>query len=51
MTAMTAAGTIDKAAAAKLPPVPGGGTTQLQTNAQQAAAGTVLTQQWPSVTG
>jgi putative spermidine/putrescine transport system substrate-binding protein len=51
MSAMTAAGTIDKAGAAKLPAVPGGGTSQLQTSAQQATAGTVLTQQWPSVAG
>jgi putative spermidine/putrescine transport system substrate-binding protein len=49
--AMTAAGTIDSAAAAKLPQVPGSGSLTLQTNAQQATAGTVLTQQWPSVTG
>ena len=49
--AMTTAGTIDSAAAAKLPVVPGSSTLSLPTIAQQTAAGTVLTQQWPSVSG
>ena len=46
---MTAAGTIDKAAAAALPAVPGSGTLTLPTPAQQTTAGTVVAQQWPSV--
>jgi len=49
--AMTTAGTIDTAAAAALPTVPGSSTLSLPTIAQQTAAGTVLTQQWPSVSG
>ena len=49
--AMTTAGTIDTAAAAALPAVPGSSTLLLPTIAQQTAAGTVLTQQWPSVSG
>ena len=49
--AMTTAGTIDSAAAAALPTVPGSSTLTLPTIAQQTAAGTVLTQQWPSVSG
>ena len=48
--AMTAAGTINKAAAAALPAVPGSGTLQLPTVAQQTTAGSVVAQQWPSVT-
>jgi hypothetical protein len=47
---MTAAGTINKAAAAALPAVPGSGTLQLPTVAQQTTAGSVVAQQWPSVT-
>jgi putative spermidine/putrescine transport system substrate-binding protein len=49
--AMTAAGTIDKAAAAALPTVPGSGTLSLPTAAQQTTAGNVVAQQWPSVAG
>jgi putative spermidine/putrescine transport system substrate-binding protein len=49
--AMTTAGTIDTAAAAALPTVPGSSTLSLPTIAQQTTAGTVLTQQWPSVSG
>jgi putative spermidine/putrescine transport system substrate-binding protein len=49
--AMTAAGTIDKTAAAALPAVPGSSTLTLPTAAQQTTAGTVVAQQWPSVTG
>jgi putative spermidine/putrescine transport system substrate-binding protein len=49
--AMTAAGTIDKTAAAALPAVPGSSTLTLPTAAQQTTAGTVVAQQWPSVSG
>jgi putative spermidine/putrescine transport system substrate-binding protein len=49
--AMTAAGTINKTAAAALPTVPGSGTLTLPTPAQQTTAGSVVAQQWPSVTG
>jgi putative spermidine/putrescine transport system substrate-binding protein len=49
--AMTAAGTIDKAAAAALPTVPGSGSLSLPTAAQQTTAGNVVAQQWPSVAG
>jgi putative spermidine/putrescine transport system substrate-binding protein len=49
--AMTTAGTIDSAAAAKLPTVPGSSTLTLPTIAQQTTAGTVVSQQWPSVSG
>jgi putative spermidine/putrescine transport system substrate-binding protein len=49
--AMTSAGTINTAAAAALPTVPGSSTLALPTIAQQTAAGTVVAQQWPSVTG
>jgi putative spermidine/putrescine transport system substrate-binding protein len=49
--AMTAAGTIDKAAAAALPSVPGSGSLSLPTAAQQTTAGNVVAQQWPSVAG
>jgi len=48
--AMTAAGTIDKTAAAALPAVPGSSALNLPTAAQQTTAGTVVAQQWPSVT-
>jgi putative spermidine/putrescine transport system substrate-binding protein len=51
MSAMETAGTIDKAAQAALPVVPGAGTLQLPTAAQVTAAGTVVAQQWPSVNG
>jgi len=49
--AMTQAGTINTAAAAALPTVPGSGTLTLPTIAQQTAAGTVVSQLWPSVSG
>jgi putative spermidine/putrescine transport system substrate-binding protein len=49
--AMTTAGSIDKAAAAALPAVPGSTSLSLPTAAQQTTAGTVVAQQWPSVTG
>ncbi len=50
MAALTSAGTINKTAAAALPPVPGSGGLQLPTTAQQTAAAAGVTQQWPSVT-
>jgi putative spermidine/putrescine transport system substrate-binding protein len=49
--AMTTAGTINAPAAAALPTVPGSATLTLPTIAQQTAAGTVVAQQWPSVSG
>lgn len=49
MNALISAGTINKTAQAALPPVPGSGALQLPTGAQQAAAATVVAQQWPSV--
>ena len=49
--AMTTAGTIDKTAAAALPAVPGSTSLSLPTAAQQTTAGTVVAQQWPSVSG
>jgi putative spermidine/putrescine transport system substrate-binding protein len=49
--AMTAAGTIDKTAAAALPTVPGSTALSLPTAAQQTTAGSVVAQQWPSVSG
>ncbi len=49
LPAMITAGTVDKAANAALPPVPGG-TLQLPTPAQQTTAQSVVAQQWPSVT-
>jgi putative spermidine/putrescine transport system substrate-binding protein len=49
--AMTTAGTINATAAAALPTVPGSSTLTLPTIAQQTAAGTVVSQQWPSVSG
>jgi hypothetical protein len=48
---MTSAGTIDTAAAAALPTVPGSSSLTLPTIAQQTTAGTVVAQQWPSVSG
>ena len=50
-SAMTTAGTIDTAAAAALPTVPGSSSLTLPTIAQQTTAGTVVAQQWPSVSG
>jgi putative spermidine/putrescine transport system substrate-binding protein len=52
MSAMTTAGTIDQALAAKLPAVPGSSSTlTLPTSAQLTTAGSVVAQQWPSVSG
>jgi putative spermidine/putrescine transport system substrate-binding protein len=52
MAAMTTAGTIDQSLAAKLPAVPGSSSTlTLPTSAQVTAAGSVVAQQWPSVSG
>jgi putative spermidine/putrescine transport system substrate-binding protein len=50
MSSLISAGTIDKTAQAALPTVPGSGTLQLPTSAQTTTAGTVVAQQWPSVT-
>jgi putative spermidine/putrescine transport system substrate-binding protein len=49
MAAMTTAGTIDQSFAAKLPAVPGSSTLTLPTSAQVTTAGSVVAQQWPSV--
>jgi putative spermidine/putrescine transport system substrate-binding protein len=52
MAAMTTAGTIDQSLAAKLPAVPGSSSTlTLPTSAQVTTAGSVVAQQWPSVSG
>jgi putative spermidine/putrescine transport system substrate-binding protein len=51
MAAMTTAGTIDQSLAAKLPAVPGSATLTLPTSAQVTTAGSVVAQQWPSVSG
>jgi putative spermidine/putrescine transport system substrate-binding protein len=51
MAAMISAGTINKTEEAALPQVPGAGTLDLPTVAQNTAAETVVTQQWPSVSG
>jgi putative spermidine/putrescine transport system substrate-binding protein len=51
MQAMIANGTINKTAEAKLPPVPGSGALSFPTTAETNAAGAVVAQQWPSVTG
>jgi len=51
LSSLVSAGTVNKPAYDALPAVPGASTTlQLPTTAQQTAAGTVLSQQWPSVT-
>jgi putative spermidine/putrescine transport system substrate-binding protein len=50
LQALISAGTVDKAANAALPPAPAGD-LQLPTIAQQNAAKTVVTQQWPTVKG
>jgi putative spermidine/putrescine transport system substrate-binding protein len=50
MSSLISAGTIDKTAQAALPTVPGSGTLQLPTSAETTTAGTVVAQQWPSVT-
>jgi putative spermidine/putrescine transport system substrate-binding protein len=51
MSAMISAGTINKTAQAALPVVPGNGLLQLPTSAQLTTAESVVTQQWPSVSG
>src|ERR1700728_4281141 len=51
MSAMIANGTINTTEEAALPTVPGSSTLTLPTIAQQTAAGTVVSQQWPSVSG
>ncbi|HEY0935557.1 MAG TPA: ABC transporter substrate-binding protein [Trebonia sp.] len=51
MQSLITAGTINKTAQAALPAVAGSGSLQLPTEAQQTAAQTVVTQQWPSVAG
>jgi putative spermidine/putrescine transport system substrate-binding protein len=51
LPSLQAAGTANKAALAALPPVPTNVSTTLPTNAQLNAAQTVVSQQWPSVTG
>jgi putative spermidine/putrescine transport system substrate-binding protein len=51
MAAMISAGTINKTEEAALPQVPGSGTLDLPTSAQNTAAENVVTQQWPSVSG
>ena len=50
LPSLVSAGTVDKTAYAALPPVPGSGTLQLPTVAEQTTAGSVVAQQWPSVT-
>lgn len=50
LSALQAAGTVNKAALAALPPVPSNVSTTLPTNTQLSAAQTVVAQQWPSVT-
>jgi putative spermidine/putrescine transport system substrate-binding protein len=49
MQSLISAGTIDKTAEAALPSVPGSGTLQLPTTAQNTAAENIVAQQWPSV--
>jgi putative spermidine/putrescine transport system substrate-binding protein len=52
LSAMVAAGTVNKTAYDALPSVPGSSSTlQLPTSAQQTTAGNVVAQQWPSVSG
>jgi putative spermidine/putrescine transport system substrate-binding protein len=51
MSAMISAGTINKTEEAALPTVPGSGGLDLPTTAQDTAAESVVTQQWPSVSG
>jgi putative spermidine/putrescine transport system substrate-binding protein len=49
LPALVSAGTVNTAANAALPAVPGSSTLQLPTIAQQTTAGNVVDQQWPSV--
>ncbi len=51
MSALISAGTINKTAQAALPMVPGSGTLDLPTTAQETTAQNVVAQQWPSVAG
>jgi len=51
MSAMITNGTIDKTEEAALPSVPGSGGLDLPTTAQNTTAESVVTQQWPSVSG
>jgi putative spermidine/putrescine transport system substrate-binding protein len=51
MSSLISAGTINKAAEAALPTVPGSGTLQLPTTAQETTAENVVAQQWPTVSG
>ncbi len=51
MSAMISTGTINKTEEAALPKVPGSGALDLPTAAQNTAAESVVTQQWPSVSG
>jgi putative spermidine/putrescine transport system substrate-binding protein len=51
MNALISAGTINKTAEAALPAVPGSGTLQLASTAQNTAAESIVAQQWPSVSG
>jgi putative spermidine/putrescine transport system substrate-binding protein len=49
--ALQTAGTVNQAAAANLPPLPGSGVLNVATLAQQSAAEQVVVNQWPSVEG
>jgi putative spermidine/putrescine transport system substrate-binding protein len=51
LSSLVAAGTENKTAYSALPSVPGSGTLSLPTMDEQNTAGTVVAQQWPSVTG
>jgi putative spermidine/putrescine transport system substrate-binding protein len=51
MQSMISAGTINKTAEAALPAVPGSGTLELPTTAENTTAENVVAQQWPSVAG
>jgi len=50
LSTLVANGTVDKAAYAELPPAPSGALT-FPTQAQQAAAENVVTQDWPTQVG
>lgn len=49
LPSLVTANTVNQSAYKALPPVPGSGTLQLPTNAQQTTAGSIVAQQWPSV--
>jgi len=52
LSSLVSAGTVDKTAYNALPSVPGGSSTlQLPTSAEFTTAGSVVAQQWPSVSG